>query len=111
MRLICWLHVSDIHLTVRDAWSQDVVLRARCEHIISLRADGMVPDFVLMSGDPAFSGRPHIKGRPNQALQQTVGQDSFVPLDVRHGTVPHVQGLMANAGNPSASAGGTRARP
>jgi len=57
MRLMCWLHVSDIHLTVRDAWSQDVVLRAMCEHIISLRADGMVPDFVLMSGDLAFSGK------------------------------------------------------
>jgi hypothetical protein len=58
MRPICWLHISDIHLTVRDAWSQDVVLRAMCEHIGSQRAAGTVPDFVLMSGDLAFSGKP-----------------------------------------------------
>ena len=57
MRPICWLHISDIHLTRREVWSQDVVLRAMCEQIESQRADGVVPDFVLMTGDIASTGK------------------------------------------------------
>ena len=54
---ICWLHISDIHLTRREVWSQDVVLRAMCEQIESQRANGVVPDFVLMTGDIASTGK------------------------------------------------------
>lgn len=57
MRPICWLHISDIHMRVRDAWSQDVVLKAMCDHISRQRADGMVADFILVTGDLAFSGK------------------------------------------------------
>ena len=57
MRSVCWLHISDIHLTLREVWSQDVVLRAMCEQIESQRADGVVPDFVLMTGDIASTGK------------------------------------------------------
>ena len=57
MRPICWLHISDIHMRPRDAWSQDVVLRAMCEDVERQRAD-LAIDFVLVSGDLAYSGKP-----------------------------------------------------
>ena len=57
MRPISWLHVSDIHMRVSDAWSQDVVLRAMCERIDDLREQGVVADFILATGDLAFSGK------------------------------------------------------
>lgn len=56
MRSISWLHLSDIHMSVRDAWSQDVVLRAMCERIEKLPTQGVAPDFILATGDLAFSG-------------------------------------------------------
>ena len=40
LRCVCWLHISDIHLTLREVWSQGVVLRAMCKQIESQRADG-----------------------------------------------------------------------
>ncbi|MGH8728756.1 MAG: metallophosphoesterase family protein [Burkholderiales bacterium] len=57
MRSICWLHISDIHLRERDAWSQDVVLKAMCDHIAHQRALGTTADFILVTGDIAFSGK------------------------------------------------------
>jgi len=57
MRPISWLHVSDIHMSVRDAWSQDVVLRAIYDRIEDLRKQGLAADFILTTGDLAFSGK------------------------------------------------------
>lgn len=54
MRTISWLHVSDIHMRVRDAWSQDVVLTAMCERAEKLHEEGLAADFVLATGDVAF---------------------------------------------------------
>ena len=57
MRRISWLHISDLHMSVREAWSQDVLLRAMCEQIARQRSEGMVADFILLTGDLAFSGK------------------------------------------------------
>jgi predicted phosphodiesterase len=57
VRPICWLHASDIHMRVSTAWSQDIVLRAMCEDIARKRAEGVSFDFVLATGDLAFSGK------------------------------------------------------
>lgn len=57
MRPISWLHISDIHMCVRDAWSQDVVLTDMCENIRQKRAEGTAADFILVTGDLAFSGK------------------------------------------------------
>lgn len=59
VRPICWLHISDIHMCVRDVWSQDVVLNSMCEHIGSQRNEGMEVDFILVTGDLAHSGKEH----------------------------------------------------
>ena len=57
MRPVCWLHISDIHLSARDAWSQDVVLESMCEQIDAQRQQGRAADFILLTGDIAFSGK------------------------------------------------------
>ena len=57
MRPICWLHISDIHLRAGNEWSQDVVLSAMCRNIEEQRTAGIAVDFVLVTGDIAFSGK------------------------------------------------------
>ena len=57
MREIAWLQVSDIHMRQRDEWSQDVVLRAMADSIRLRRSQGLALDFILATGDLAFSGR------------------------------------------------------
>lgn len=57
MRPINWLHISDIHLRAGSKWAQDIVLKAMCEKISQLRSEGDVADFVLVTGDIAFSGK------------------------------------------------------
>ena len=42
VRPISWIHISDIHMRAGDAWSQDVVLTAMCEHIAQQRDEGIV---------------------------------------------------------------------
>jgi 3',5'-cyclic AMP phosphodiesterase CpdA len=56
MRPIRWLHISDIHIRVSKVWSQDVVLKAMCDDIAERRNEGATHDFVLATGDLAFSG-------------------------------------------------------
>ena len=56
MRPIRWLHISDIHMRPRDEWSQNVVLLAMHEDIERQRADSAI-DFILVSGDLAYSGK------------------------------------------------------
>jgi 3',5'-cyclic AMP phosphodiesterase CpdA len=57
MRPICWLHISDFHMRKRDAWSLDIVLKALCESIAKQRKEGAAADFILATGDLAFSGQ------------------------------------------------------
>jgi hypothetical protein len=57
MRPICWIHISDIHARLSDAWSQDVVLTAMCDYIAQQRANRTAADFILATGDLAFSGK------------------------------------------------------
>lgn len=57
MREIAWLQVSDIHMQRRDEWPQDVILRAMVDSIRLQRTQGLVLDFILATGDLAFSGK------------------------------------------------------
>ena len=56
MRPISWLHVSDIHLQAGREWSQNVVLDAMCRNVIEQREAGESIDFILVTGDIAYSG-------------------------------------------------------
>ena len=40
----------------RDSWSQDVVLEALCKNVAQDCRDNVAPDFILLTGDVAFSG-------------------------------------------------------
>ena len=40
----------------RDSWSQDVVLEALCKSVAQGCGDNVAPDFILLTGDVAFSG-------------------------------------------------------
>lgn len=52
-----WLHISDLHLKAEpDTWGQNVVLRELVEDVAS-RAQKVSPEFIIVSGDLAFSGR------------------------------------------------------
>ena len=57
VRPICWFHTSDVHMRVSAAWSHDVVLKAMCEDIAQQRKEGTSADFILATGDLAFSGK------------------------------------------------------
>lgn len=57
MRPISWLHISDIHLRESAAWSQDVVLKAMCERLYNEYENRTSPDFILLTGDIAYSGK------------------------------------------------------
>ena len=57
MRPVQWLHLSDFHLCESKVWSQDAVLAAMLDDINRRVAEGMVFDFVLVTGDLAFSGQ------------------------------------------------------
>ena len=57
MREIVWLQVSDIHMRQHDEWSQDIVLRAMAESIRQRCSQGLTLDFILATGDLAFSGK------------------------------------------------------
>ena len=56
MRPLSWLHISDLHLRVSEAWHHDIVLRAICESVERLGKEGTKLDFILVTGDLAFSG-------------------------------------------------------
>jgi predicted phosphodiesterase len=56
MRPFSWLHISDIHLRERDSWPQRVVMDAMSDDISRVFADEPA-DFILVSGDLAYSGK------------------------------------------------------
>lgn len=57
MRPIRWLQISDFHMRISDAWSQDVVLKAMCDDIARHCREGTSADFILATGDLVFSGK------------------------------------------------------
>ena len=57
MRPITWLHISDFHLRTNHAWPQDAVLSAMRADIKRRRNIGLSIDFILATGDLAFSGK------------------------------------------------------
>ncbi|MEZ5489046.1 MAG: metallophosphoesterase [Gammaproteobacteria bacterium] len=59
MRRVTWLHISDFHLRDSHAWAQDVVLSSMCKDIERCRREFGTIDFVLVTGDIAFAGKPH----------------------------------------------------
>ena len=57
MRPLCWLHISDLHLREGTQWAQNFVLQEMCCQIEQHVASDAAPDFILATGDIAFSGQ------------------------------------------------------
>jgi predicted MPP superfamily phosphohydrolase len=58
MHTITWLHLSDLHFRASDAYNMDVVLEAFLQDVPQLLVeDGLHPDFLVVTGDIAFSGQ------------------------------------------------------
>jgi hypothetical protein len=57
MRPVTWLHTSDFHLRESHVWSQDAVLSAMRADLERRQEAGLTVDFIIASGDLAFSGK------------------------------------------------------
>ncbi len=57
MRVVHWLHISDFHLHEDQSTKQEAVLAAMLEDIKRRCNSGLAFDFVLATGDLAFSGK------------------------------------------------------
>ena len=57
MRAVTWLHISDFHFRESEERPQKAVLSAMLEDITRRCESGLVVDFVLATGDLAFSGK------------------------------------------------------
>jgi predicted phosphodiesterase len=64
----------------RDEWSQDVVLRAMTKSIAQARGEGRNLDFVLVTGDLAFSGKPN-EYELVKAFLTSISEASGVPRE------------------------------
>ena len=56
MRPLTWLHISDFHFREEETWAQNTVLRAMLDDIQRRCDGGLEVDFVLATGDLAYSG-------------------------------------------------------
>ena len=56
MRPLTWLHISDFHFREEETWAQNTVLRAMLDDIQRRCDGGLEVDFVLITGDIAYSG-------------------------------------------------------
>lgn len=59
MGTVTWLHISDLHFRTSQTYDANVVLKALlydCKECIAL--DQLRPDFIVVTGDIAFSGAP-----------------------------------------------------
>ena len=57
MRTVRWLHISDLHMREAEDAPQQTVLATMLEDISRRRATGAQVDFVVATGDLAFSGK------------------------------------------------------
>jgi hypothetical protein len=55
---IRWLHLSDFHFQALERWDRRKTLQALLRHVEKLRDEGPRPDFVFVTGDVGFSGKP-----------------------------------------------------
>jgi 3',5'-cyclic AMP phosphodiesterase CpdA len=59
MSTLTWLHLSDLHFRADTSYDENIVLRALLRDVEErIGRDGLRPDFVAVTGDIAFSGRP-----------------------------------------------------
>ena len=61
MSKLTWLHLSDLHFRAEEqhTWDSNIVLKQLLADIAErMKQDGLCPDFIVVTGDIAFSGQP-----------------------------------------------------
>ncbi|HXH37052.1 MAG TPA: metallophosphoesterase, partial [Thermoanaerobaculia bacterium] len=53
-----WLHLSDLHFREDERWDRRATLQALIAKAGELKAKGLAPDLVFVTGDIAWSGKP-----------------------------------------------------
>lgn len=112
MSMITWLHVSDLHFKADElnSWNEDIVLRALLEDVAErIEKDNLRPDFIAVTGDLAFSGKPaeyDLARRFFDDLLETtgLGKDRLFPVPGNHDVdrslvSPLVGGVVATLTN------------
>ena len=56
-RPIRWLHLSDFHFQALERWDRRAILKALLIHATELKNRELMPDFVFITGDVAWSGK------------------------------------------------------
>jgi predicted phosphodiesterase len=57
--IITWLHLSDLHFRESRAYDESIVLKALLRDVAKrIQTDDLRPDFIAITGDIAFSGKP-----------------------------------------------------
>jgi len=54
---VTWLHISDLHLSDRSRYDQEVILRALVASVKQFREEGRGPDLIVVTGDIALGGK------------------------------------------------------
>ncbi len=57
MSKLVWFHFSDLHFRARDDFDRARVLGALWDDVRRQMSRGLVPDFLMITGDIAFSGK------------------------------------------------------
>jgi len=87
---ITWLHLSDLHFRRENAYDERIVLRALLQDIQDRgQEDGLHPDFVVVSGDIAFAGKPEEYDLARQFFDDLLaatglGKDRLFPVPGNH---------------------------
>lgn len=75
------LHVSDLHFSKRRGWDQDPVLASLAEDVARLRAAGLPPDFVAVTGDVADRAAPEEYALAARFFRERLLPAAGVPID------------------------------
>ncbi|MCG2768951.1 MAG: winged helix-turn-helix domain-containing protein [Chloroflexota bacterium] len=69
MSTLTWLHLSDPHFRESDTYDEKIVLKTLREDIEKrIHEDGLQPEFIVITGDIAFVGKPREYGLACQFL-------------------------------------------
>jgi len=58
-KTLTWLHLSDLHFRGSRSYDENIVLKALLRDVADrIEKEGLQPDFIAITGDVAFSGKP-----------------------------------------------------
>lgn len=75
MSTATWIHLSDLHLRTETEFDSSIVRNELLKDIYKCNGDyGLEPDFIVVSGDIAFSGQPEEYAMASEFFDKTLSQ-------------------------------------